>query len=81
MHLVVMRELQLLGSHGLPAHAYSDLLSLVAAGRMHPERLITGIIELDQAGDVLAALGESPPTGITMVNPAPPHDDSGTPGL
>ena len=81
MHLVVGRELQLFGSHGLPAHAYPQLLSLVASGRMHPEQLITGIIGLDQAGAVLAAMGDSPPTGITVVYPGRTLDDSGTPGL
>jgi alcohol dehydrogenase len=81
MHLVVAGELQVLGSHGLPAHAYPQLLSLIASGRMHPERLITGIIGLDQAGAVLAAMGDAPPTGITVVNPARRDDDSGTAGL
>ena len=81
MHLVVMRELQLFGSHGISAHAYPQLLSLIASGRMHPDRLITGIIELDQAGAVLAGMGGTPPIGITMVNPARILDDSGTPGL
>jgi alcohol dehydrogenase len=81
MHLVVARELRLLGSHGLSAHAYPDLLALVASGRMHPQRLITGIIGLDQAGAVLATMGDTPPTGITMVYPGRTHDDSGTHGL
>jgi D-arabinose 1-dehydrogenase-like Zn-dependent alcohol dehydrogenase len=81
MHLVVGRELQVLGSHGLPAHAYPQLLSLVASGRMRPDQLITGIIGLDQAGAVLAAMGGTPPTGITVVYPGRTLDDSGTPGL
>jgi threonine dehydrogenase-like Zn-dependent dehydrogenase len=65
----------------LSAHAYPQLVSLVASGRMHPDRLITGIIGLDQAGAVLAAMGDSPPTGITVVHPAQFDQDSGTPGL
>lgn len=81
MHLVVARELQLFGSHGLSAHAYPQLLSLVASARMHPDRLITGIIELDQAGAVLATMGDTPPTGINVVHPGLIHDDSGTLGL
>jgi alcohol dehydrogenase len=81
MHLVVARELQVLGSHGLAAHAYPQLLAMVASGRMHPERLITGIIGLGQAGAVLAAMGGTPPAGITLVYPGQIPDDSGTPGL
>jgi alcohol dehydrogenase len=81
MHLVLGRELQVLGSHGLSAHAYPQLLSLVASGRMHPDQLITGIIGLDQAGAVLATMGDTPPTGITVVHPAPDDQDGGTPGL
>jgi len=81
MHLVVAGELQLLGSHGLAAHAYPQLLSLVASGRMRPQQLITGIIGLDQAGAVLVKMGDAPPTGITLVYPGRIPDDSETPGL
>jgi alcohol dehydrogenase len=81
MELVVARELQVLGSHGLSAHAYPQLLALVASGRLCPDELITGNVGLNQAGAALAAMGDAPPTGITVVNPWNIVDDSGEAGL
>ncbi len=69
MHLVIGRELQLLGSHGMAAHSYPQLLGLVAAGRLHPERLVTARIGLAAAGAALAGMGEQPPTGVSVIEP------------
>ncbi|HET9654799.1 MAG TPA: zinc-dependent alcohol dehydrogenase family protein [Kineosporiaceae bacterium] len=69
MHLVIGGELELLGSHGMAAHGYPALLELVAAGRLDPGGLVTATIGLAQAGPELAAMGERPPTGVTMIDP------------
>jgi len=65
MDLVVARELQVLGSHGMAAHAYPELLGLVAAGRLRPQALVTRELGLDEAGAALAAVGRAP--GIAVV--------------
>jgi alcohol dehydrogenase len=65
MERVIARELQVLGSHGMPAHAYPELLGLIAAGRLDPGRLITRRLALDDAGGALAAVGREP--GIAVV--------------
>jgi alcohol dehydrogenase len=65
MDLVVARELQVLGSHGMAAHAYPELLGLVAAGRLRPQALVTRRLSLDEAGAALAAVGRDP--GIAVV--------------
>lgn len=70
MHLVVGGELEVLGSHGMAAHAYPALLDLVAAGRLQPQRLVTSTIGLSEAGSALATMADRPPTGITMIDPA-----------
>ena len=64
---VVALELTLLGSHGLAAHAYPELLALVTAGRLRPDLLVTRTVGLDGAGEALRALGAEP--GITVVVP------------
>jgi alcohol dehydrogenase len=69
MHLVVGRELEVLGSHGMGAHAYPELLGLVVAGRLRPQRLVTSTIGLADAGAALAQMGERPPTGVTVIDP------------
>jgi alcohol dehydrogenase len=66
---VIGRELEVLGSHGLAAHAYPAMLDLVAAGRLDPARLITRRIGLDEVPDALAAMSTSSPTGVTVIAP------------
>jgi alcohol dehydrogenase len=65
MDRVIALELQLLGSHGMAAHAYPELLGLIAAGRLAPQRLVTRRLDLDAAGAALAEIGSRP--GIAVV--------------
>src|SRR3954470_6260767 len=65
MDRVIALELALLGSHGMAAHAYPELLGLVAAGRLRPQDLVTREIGLDDAAAALATIGAEP--GITVV--------------
>jgi D-arabinose 1-dehydrogenase-like Zn-dependent alcohol dehydrogenase len=65
MERVVALELEVLGSHGMAAHAFPALLDLVAAGRLRPDLLVTREVTLDEAGAVLAEVGRVP--GITVV--------------
>ena len=65
MDVVIARELQVLGSHGMAAHAYPELLGLVAAGRLDPAALVTRHLTLDEAPAALAAVGADP--GIAVV--------------
>lgn len=69
MHLVIGGELELLGSHGMAAHSYPALLGLVEAGRLRPLDLVTGRIGLDAVPAALRALGDAPPTGMTVARP------------
>ena len=65
MDRVVALELELLGSHGMAAHAYPEMLGLIAAGRLRPDLLVTRDICLDEAGAAFADLGAVP--GIAVV--------------
>jgi D-arabinose 1-dehydrogenase-like Zn-dependent alcohol dehydrogenase len=65
MERVIALELQVLGSHGMAAHAYPELLGLIAAGRLDPRPLVTRELELDEAGAALADVGRHP--GIAVV--------------
>jgi D-arabinose 1-dehydrogenase-like Zn-dependent alcohol dehydrogenase len=65
MDVVIARELQVLGSHGMAAHAYPELLGLIAAGRLAPRRLVTRHLPLDDAAGALADVGRAP--GIAVV--------------
>ncbi len=67
MERVVALELEVLGSHGMAAHAFPALLELVAAGRLRPDLLVTREVGLDEAGAALVEVGQVP--GITVVTP------------
>jgi len=68
MDLVIARELEIYGSHGMPARDYPDMLALVADQRLRPELLVTREITLDEAPAALAAMDQQSPTaGITVI--------------
>ena len=69
MSRVIGLELELLGSHGMPAHAYPPMLEAVRAGVLRPDLLVTSTIPLDAAPAALAAMGTAPGAGVTVVEP------------
>jgi alcohol dehydrogenase len=69
MELVIAYELQILGSHGMPAHAYPDMMALVASGALRLADLVTAEISLDAAPAALAAMDASTAPGITVIVP------------
>ncbi|MFI1097222.1 zinc-dependent alcohol dehydrogenase family protein [Streptomyces sp. NPDC020917] len=69
MDRVVALELELLGSHGMAAHAYPEMMRLVAAGVLRPDLLLGEVIGLDAAPAALAALSHGSPAGVTVIAP------------
>jgi D-arabinose 1-dehydrogenase-like Zn-dependent alcohol dehydrogenase len=67
MELVMGHELELLGSHGMPAHAYPEMMSLVATGVLRPGELVTDQIALADAPAALAAMDRPTPPGIRVI--------------
>ena len=70
--VVIAGELTMLGSHGMPAGDYPELMALVASGRLRPQDLISERITLDDAPAALAAMSSATPTaGDTLIEFAP----------
>ncbi len=71
MGRVVGLELQLLGSHGMAARDYPEMLALVAEGALAPQRLLREVITLDEAPARLVGLGDpgAGVGGITVIRP------------
>ncbi|MFC5676273.1 alcohol dehydrogenase catalytic domain-containing protein [Aeromicrobium endophyticum] len=71
MAAVIAGELQVLGSHGMAAHEYPPMMDEIAAGRLHPERLILDAIGLDDVPARLAGLDQvgSGAGGVTVIRP------------
>jgi D-arabinose 1-dehydrogenase-like Zn-dependent alcohol dehydrogenase len=67
--LVIGRELSVLGSHGMPASDYPELMALVTSGRLRPQDLIDTRIPLRAAPAALAAMSAPVPTaGVTLID-------------
>ncbi|MFC1407268.1 MULTISPECIES: zinc-dependent alcohol dehydrogenase family protein [Streptacidiphilus] len=70
MSRVIGLELELLGSHGMAAHAYPPMLDLVGSGVLRPDLLVTAVIPLNAAPAALAAMGRAGGTGgVTIIAP------------
>jgi D-arabinose 1-dehydrogenase-like Zn-dependent alcohol dehydrogenase len=68
MGLVVAKELEIHGSHGMAARDYPPMLDLVASGAVQPRRLVGSVIGLDEAGAALAAMSRQATTaGVTVI--------------
>jgi D-arabinose 1-dehydrogenase-like Zn-dependent alcohol dehydrogenase len=66
---LIGQELEWLGSHGMAAHAYPEMLALVASGELKPADLITRVIGLDEVPAALDALTTATPAGVTVIHP------------
>lgn len=69
MARVIAWELDVLGSHGMAAVDYPQMLALIERGALHPERLVERIIDLDEAARLLPTFDRATPAGMTMIYP------------
>lgn len=67
MDLVVSQELEIYGSHGLPARDYPAMLALIEDGALRPAELVGRVIGLEDAGPALAGMDRSAAAGMTVV--------------
>jgi alcohol dehydrogenase len=67
MDVVVARELELYGTHGMAAAAYPPMLTLVADGTLRPDLLVGEVIPLAKAPTALTAMDHPPTTPGTTV--------------
>jgi alcohol dehydrogenase len=68
MELVIARELELIGSHGMAAHHYPRMLAMIADGRLDPARLIARTVTLDDAPLELASMATRSNQGMVVID-------------
>jgi hypothetical protein len=71
MSLVIARELEIYGSHGMAARDYPDMMRLVADGTLRPGLLVADMIGLEDVGEALAAMDGPAGAGMTVVSVHP----------
>ena len=70
MGRVIAWELDLLGSHGMAARDYPEMLAMVNAGILDPSDLVTREVGLTEGMRALKEMGSSHTSaGITVINP------------
>ena len=63
----IAEELEIRGSHGMPAHDYPAMLARIASGELDPGRLIGRRVRLEDLPAALAAMSEAPTAaGMTV---------------
>lgn len=68
MGKIIADELELVGSHGMQAWRYDEMMPLVMTGRYAPEKLVTRRIPLTAAPAALTAMGAPGPAGVTVID-------------
>jgi alcohol dehydrogenase len=67
MGTVLSNELEILGSHGMQAHRYGEMLGMISAGKLSPEKLIGRTISLEESIDALVAMTDFSTKGVTII--------------
>jgi alcohol dehydrogenase len=65
---IIARELEIIGSHGMQAYRFPEMLEMIADGRLHPDKLIGKTISLDESAQALANMNAFASNGITVIN-------------
>jgi len=68
MEFVIGKELEIVGSHGLQAHRYEEMLGLISTGRLEPQKLIGKTVPLEEAPSELSAMTHFGAVGITVID-------------
>lgn len=65
---VIANELEILGSHGMQAHAYPGMLQLILSGKIAPEALLGRTIGLKEAAAALMHMDQHADLGVTVID-------------
>jgi alcohol dehydrogenase len=68
MEILIGRELEIVGSHGMQAHRYQDMLEMISAGKLEPQRLIGTTVPLEEAPQELQGMTDFGAVGITVID-------------
>ena len=68
MDKIIANELEILGSHGIQAYRYPEILAMIQAGKLSPEKLVGKTISLEESLEALVNMANFEGTGITVIN-------------
>ena len=65
--IIVLKEVQILGSLGMQASHFVSMLAMVEAGRLNPGKLVHRKIKLEEASSVLESMDKYGTLGVTVI--------------
>lgn len=65
---VIGRELEIIGSHGMQAHRYPEMLEMIRMGKLEPQKLIGITVTLEESVIELADMNSFSGTGVTVID-------------
>jgi len=65
---VLADELEVIGSHGMQAHRYPEMMAMIEQGKLQPEKLIGRRIGLEETPDALVNMNRFSHAGVTVIN-------------
>ena len=68
MDIVIAKELQIIGSHGMQAHQYPEMLNWITEGKMNPLEMVSKTVSLDKSGDYLTNMDKNEMSGVVVID-------------
>ncbi len=68
MNLVIAKELEILGSHGMQAHKYPEMFSMINNGILQPKKLIQKTIPLHEVITALPEMDNFENKGVVVID-------------
>lgn len=69
MGRVIAWELDVLGSHGMAAADYPEMLDLVASGTLRPQDLLDRVVGMAEAATLVPTMDTAPRAGMVVLDP------------
>jgi alcohol dehydrogenase len=67
MDKVIASELEILGSHGMQAYKYPEMLERIKTGKLYPQKLIRKTISLETAAEALPNMNSFAQKGVWVI--------------
>ncbi len=67
---IIGRELEIIGSHGMQAYRYDEMLKMIAMGQLDPGKLIGKVVSLEAGAAALMEMNEDKTVGVTVIDMA-----------
>lgn len=68
MGLVIANELEILGSHGMQAFRYTDMLEMIGRGTLQPQLLVEQTVSLNEVPNLLPAMDRFTHKGVIVID-------------